>query len=83
MLCVQETWLDDSVEDVSVVGYKVVARFDGSKNHKSRFGGVLILAADDFNLIVEICKSETAEGVSCTVHTDMAIVACQLVPATR
>ena len=58
-MCVQETWLDDSVEDVSVVGYKVVSRLDRSKGHKSGFGGVLILARDDVSSIVDICKSES------------------------
>ena len=70
-VCVQGTWLDDSVEDVSVVGYKVVSRLDRSKGHKSWFGGVLILARDDVNSIVEICKSETTKRMSCTIHTDL------------
>ena len=29
------------------------------------------MAADDFNSIVEICKSETAKRMSCTIHTDL------------
>ena len=39
--------------------------------HKSGIGGGLILARDDVNSIVEICKYETAERMSCTVHTDL------------
>ena len=52
IVLLQETWLDASVESVSLVGYMVVSRRDRSAD--TNRGGVLTLARHDFNRLVHI-----------------------------
>ena len=55
IVLLQETWLDASVESVSLVGYMVVSRRDRSAD--TNRGGVLTLARHDFNRWVHIENS--------------------------
>ena len=55
IVLLQETWLDASVESVSLVGYMVVSRRDRSAG--TNRGGVLTLARHDFNRLVHIENS--------------------------
>ena len=59
IVLLQETWLDDTVEDVKVAGYRQVSRRDrkGTANR----GGILTLQRDDFNSLVHIKNSATDE----------------------
>ena len=72
--CVQETWLDDSVESINVKGYRLVSRRDRIDGCKSGFGGVVTLVREDVFNVVEIFKAENAERVSCTIHTNLGPV---------
>ena len=46
IVLLQETWLDESVEDISIPGYKTISRRDRAKTENR--GGVLTLARVDF-----------------------------------
>ena len=53
IVCIQETWLDDGVENPEVDGYKIVSRRDRTETAKDGYGGVLVLARDDVENIAE------------------------------
>ena len=57
----QETWLDESTEEVKIANYKTLARRDRSKEPNR--GGVLTLVRDDFNSLVYVSTSETEERI--------------------
>ena len=59
LVFLQETWLDATVEEVSVSGYTQVSRRDRSPT--SNRGGVLALRRKDFTAIAHICNSERDE----------------------
>lgn len=71
IVCLQETWLDESVESVPISGYQVVSRRDREGTAKDDFGGVLVLRRDDFEDIVELKKSVEDERLWCCVHSSM------------
>ena len=73
--CIQETWLDDSVENVEIDGYTVVSRRDRTQTAKDGYGGVLILAREDIgNNVAELKKSLEDERTWCSVHTNIGPV---------
>ena len=59
IVLIQETWLDDSVKSVNVLGYETVSRRD-RKATENR-GGVLILQRGDFNALILIENRKTEE----------------------
>ena len=69
LICLNETFLDRSVEQVSMEGYAVVARRD--RDTGQRCGGVLVLARQDIaQSVTLVCSSPTAERVWLLVHSD-------------
>ena len=59
VVCIQETWLDQSVKDVNVPGYTVCSRRD--RHEGSNRGGVLTLRRNDFNGLVHIANTADEE----------------------
>ncbi len=59
IVLLQETWLDESVEEISIPEYKVISRRDRAKTENR--GGVLTLARADFNRLVHIENSVDEE----------------------
>ena len=59
IVLLQETWLNASVEQVSVHGYTEVSRRDRSPGVNR--GGVLTLVRNDFNAVAHKCNSKDAE----------------------
>ena len=55
----QETWLDESTEQIRMPNYKIISRRDRAL-HANR-GGILTLARSDFNNLVHISNSEKEE----------------------
>ena len=47
VVMLQETWLDASVENVAIPGYKIISRRD--RHETANRGGILTLAREDFN----------------------------------
>lgn len=74
IVCIQETWLDDGVENPEVDGYKIVSRRDRTETAKDGYGGVLVLARDDVENIAELKKSKEDERTWCTIHTSIGPV---------
>ena len=67
LLCLNETFLDQSIGDVAVEGYDVVARWDRAKER----GGVCVYACKQISENVTLMmKSVDAERVWCMVHTE-------------
>ena len=67
ILCLNETFLDQTVGDVAVEGYALVARWDRSYER----GGVCIYASKEISQKVTLqYKSEDAERLWCMLHTD-------------
>ena len=59
VVLIQETWLDQSTEMVSIPGYREVSRRDRSAG--ANRGGILTIQREDFNGLVKICDSEEEE----------------------
>ena len=69
IVCLNETFLNRSIEDVELEGYSVVARRDRKDGRQG--GGVLVFARRDVaNLITLIEKSQTAERVWLIIHAE-------------
>ena len=73
IILLQETWLDDSVEDVEIPGYCIVpgSRHDRETGPKAGYGGVLAHRRSDCNVIVSVCSSEVAERNWFNLHTQI------------
>ena len=65
VVLIQETWLNESYESISVSGYRIVSRRDRKPSDNSYFatrcGGILTLQRDDFNCLVHIKNCEDEE----------------------
>jgi len=59
VVCIQETWLDESHKEINVPGYEVVARRD--RHAGSNRGGVLTLQRKGFNGLVFIDNAKEEE----------------------
>ena len=59
VVLIQETWLNESYESISVSGYRIVSRRD-RKTSDNR-GGILTSQRDDFNCLVHIKNCEDEE----------------------
>ena len=75
LICINETFLDDSVDDgvVSLGGYKLVARRD---RHDGRFGGgIICFAADVFSSQIALSEhSVEYERSWLTIHSEIGPV---------
>ena len=69
LICLNETFLDDSVEDVSLEGYECVARRDRADGRKC--GGVAVYAAKSISgRMAMVEKSSSSERVWLVLHAD-------------
>ena len=72
MVCLNETWLDKSTEQVELNGYKLTGRRDRQDGQDDRKrGGVMVFSRDDIASSVTLLEnSEHAERMWLVVHTD-------------
>ena len=68
----QETWLDASVESVTIANYRVISRKD--RKDTTNRGGILCLVRDDFNRLVFIGDSTTEERLWHFLHADPEVL---------
>ena len=68
----QETWLDASVESVTIANYRVISRKD--RKDTTNRGGILCLVRDDFNRLVFIGDSATEERSWHFLHADPEVL---------
>ena len=61
IVCLQETWLDSSVEEVKLPGFRLISRKDRLLGQKAGYGGVAVFARD-----------EVADAVCFLEHSDVA-----------
>jgi hypothetical protein len=73
IVCIQESWLDASVENPVLPNYYVVARKD--RSHKANRGGVITYARQDFNNVVLLKKSDHSERMWDLVQRDTGDIA--------
>ena len=59
IVCIQETWLDESTEDIKIPGYICCSRRD--RHTGSNRGGILTLRRSDFNALVHVSNAEREE----------------------
>ena len=59
VVCIQETWLDQTVKNITVPGYEIVSRRD--RKDTANRGGVLTLRREDYNGLVHISNSSSEE----------------------
>ena len=64
IVCLQETWLDDSVSSLCISGYKPISRRD----REDCYGGVFICVREDVEFVVPLCVGVDAEIQLCTIH---------------
>ena len=59
VVCIQETWLDESHKEIDIPGYEIVARRD--RHAGSNRGGILTLQRKGFNGLVFIANASDEE----------------------
>ena len=59
VVCIQETWLDETTKDINIPGYVVCSRRD--RHAGANRGGILTLRRWDFNGLVHIANCATEE----------------------
>ena len=59
VVCINETWLDESRQIINIDGYEVCSRRD--RHAGANRGGILTLRREDFHGLVHICNSEVEE----------------------
>ena len=69
LVCVQETWLDDTIEEVSFTNYRLVVRLDRAHG-KVGYGGVAIFAHTSFHAVSSHFCSVDSERIWCILHTN-------------
>ena len=73
LVCIQETWLDESVKNVPIVNYQELARKDRSPD--ANRGGIITYIRSDVHNVVHLSMSAVAERMIHLVHTDTGILA--------
>ena len=68
IVCVQETWLDASVPDLTFHGYRDASRRGRVEVKKAGYGGIRLLVRNDLDCVVELCHGEIVEYIFLTVH---------------
>ena len=69
IICVQETWLSDDVESVTLSGYTLIGRLDRAMGPKKGYGGIAIFVRNSLSSIAVLEYSETSERMWCVLHT--------------
>ena len=70
IVCLNETFLDSSIEDVPLEGYSEVARRDRADGRKG--GGVIVYALDSIaSRVTMVEKSDLSERVWLVIHSDI------------
>ena len=70
LVCISEAWLDKSIGNIALVGYRSVGRHDRQDGRQG--GGVILFARDCYaDNVTLIEKSEDAERLWATVHSDL------------
>ena len=59
VVCIQETWLDDSTKEAKIPGYTKCSR--GDRHKGANRGGIASFTREDFNGLVHITNSENEE----------------------
>ena len=47
IVCIQETWLDESVESIVLPGFRLISRRDRILGPKAGYGGIALFARDE------------------------------------
>ena len=61
VVCIQETWLDETHPEIEIPGYEVCSGQDRSGGVGANRGGILTLRRDDFNGLVHIANTNDEE----------------------
>ena len=72
IVMVQESWLNKSIEEVHIDGYKMLSRRDRHENENR--GGVICFVRLDFQDVVFISESQQAERLWHFLHLDIGTV---------
>ena len=70
-MCLQETWLSDSVEEISLSGYTCVGRFDRALGPKCVYGGIAVFARTNITDIALVEYINGAERMWCVLRTNI------------
>ena len=73
VVCLTETFLDASIQEISLEGYLLISRRDrGDGDDDRQCGGVAIFAMQQHaDRMTEMLKSRTAERIWVLVHSDL------------
>ena len=71
ILCLQETWLSEDIEEISLSGYTIVGRFDRVLGPKSGYGGIAVFVRTKFADIALVEYITGAERMWCVLHTNI------------
>ena len=69
ILMLQETWLSDNVESISVPGFHLVGRMDRVLGPKQGYGGIAVFARDSLANIALLEYVDGVERMWCVLHT--------------
>ena len=73
VILLQETWLNKSVEEIRIPGYKLISRRDRSEGENR--GGIVVYAQDDVRTLVEFKVCLDAERIWLLLHLDVGTIA--------
>ena len=73
---ITESWLDDSIEHVSLVGYVLVVRRDRGDGRKG--GGILLFVREDVGCVSHLFDSKVAERTWAILHSDFGPIVISL-----
>ena len=68
IVLVQESWLNESIDNVSLPGYNCISRRDRAEQENR--GGIICFARQDLGNLVHLKKSDVAERSWDLLHTD-------------
>ena len=71
IVCLQETWLSDSVEEISLSAYSCVGRFDQALGPTCGYGGIAVFVRTKFANIALVEYITGAERMWCVLHTNI------------
>ncbi len=71
LLFVQETWLSDDVESVTISGFYLVGRLDRALGPKKGFGGIAVFARTSLTSVALVEYVDDAERMWCVLHTNI------------
>jgi len=74
ILLVQETWLSEDVESVTLSGFMLAGRLDRAVGPKKGYGGIAVFVRNSLSSLAVLEYSDSAERMWCVLHTHIGAI---------